>query len=222
MHTSRYTEAESRVDSRMRHRRSPKLDCLLARTFHSDSQAPGSARRALRSLNDSIDADLAEDVRLLVSELVTNSLRHTGSDSIDLEVWSSDEVVRVDVSDRGAGFDIDGPPRPGRASGWASSWSIASPIAGASRRTAAPGSGSSWSGAGVTARTCTKQRPSRGAAQATTAGGSAVTSGGVWRSLISSSWSTFSKKRSMSRGSKCLPRSARMVRMVSSRENALR
>jgi anti-sigma regulatory factor (Ser/Thr protein kinase) len=118
MHTSRYIEAESRVDSRMRHRRSPKLDCLLALTFHSDSQAPGSARRALRSLNGSIDADLAEDVRLLVSELVTNSLRHTGSDSIDLEVWSSDEVVRVDVSDRGAGFDVDGPPRPGRASGW--------------------------------------------------------------------------------------------------------
>jgi anti-sigma regulatory factor (Ser/Thr protein kinase) len=102
----------------MRHRRSPKLDCLLARTFHSDSQAPGSARRALRSLNGSIDADLAEDVRLLVSELVTNSLRHTGSDSIDLQVWRSDEVVRVDVSDRGAGFDVDGPPRPGRASGW--------------------------------------------------------------------------------------------------------
>ena len=55
---------------------------------------------------------------MLVSELVTNSLRHTGSAEIELEVWSSDEVVRVDVSDRGAGFDVDGPPRPGKASGW--------------------------------------------------------------------------------------------------------
>jgi anti-sigma regulatory factor (Ser/Thr protein kinase) len=118
MLTPRYIEAESRVDSRMGHRRSPKLHCLLARTFQSDSQAPGSARRALRSLNGSIDPELAEDVRLLVSELVTNSLRHTGSASIELEVWGSDEVVRVDVSDRGAGFDVKGPPRPGKASGW--------------------------------------------------------------------------------------------------------
>lgn len=102
----------------MGHRRSPTLHCLLARTFQSDSQAPGSARRALLSLSGSIDGDLAEDVRLLVSELVTNSLRHTGSADIELEVWSSDEVVRVDVSDRGAGFDVDGPPRPGKASGW--------------------------------------------------------------------------------------------------------
>jgi anti-sigma regulatory factor (Ser/Thr protein kinase) len=118
MSTPRYIEAESRVGSRMGLRRSPKLNCLLARTFRSDRQAPGSARRALRSLSGSIDPELAEDVRLLVSELVTNSLRHTGSTSIELEVWRSDEVVRVDVCDHGAGFDVSGPPRPGKASGW--------------------------------------------------------------------------------------------------------
>jgi anti-sigma regulatory factor (Ser/Thr protein kinase) len=118
MFTTRYIEAESRVDSRMGHRRSPKLNCLLTRTFRSDSQAPGSARQALKSLNGSIDPEIAEDVRLLVSELVTNSLRHTGSTSIEVEVWGSDEVVRVDVCDHGAGFDVSGPPRPGKASGW--------------------------------------------------------------------------------------------------------
>ena len=118
MLTPRYIEAESRVDSRMGLRRPPKLNCLLARTFRCDSQAPGSARRALKSLNGAIDPELAEDVRLLVSELVTNSLRHTGSTSIELEVWGSDEVVRVYVCDHGAGFDVSGPPQPGNASGW--------------------------------------------------------------------------------------------------------
>jgi len=118
MLTPRYIETESRVDSRMGHRRSPTLTCLLARTFRSDSQAPGSARRALKSLNGSIDPALADDVRLLVSELVTNSLRHTGSTSVDLEVWRSDDVVRVSVCDHGAGFEVTGPPRPGKASGW--------------------------------------------------------------------------------------------------------
>jgi anti-sigma regulatory factor (Ser/Thr protein kinase) len=118
MLTPRYIEADSRLDSRMVHRRSPKLNRLLARTFQSDNHAPGSARQALQSLNGSIDPELADDVRLLVSELVTNSLRHTGSTMIELEVWGSDEVVRVDVRDRGAGFDVTGPPRPGKASGW--------------------------------------------------------------------------------------------------------
>lgn len=70
------------------------------------------------ALNGSIDPELAADMRLLVSELVTNSLRHTGSVQIQLEVWRSDEVVHVDVCDHGAGFDLSGPPRPGKASGW--------------------------------------------------------------------------------------------------------
>ena len=114
----RYIEAQSRIDPRMGHQRSPKLQHLLGRSFRADRLAPGEARNALRALNGSLDRELAEDVRLLVSELVTNSLRHTGTSEIALEVWSSDEVVRVAVTDRGTGFDLDGPPTPGDASGW--------------------------------------------------------------------------------------------------------
>ena len=80
--------------------------------------APGEARGALRALNGSLDPELADDIRLLVSELVTNSLRHTGSAEIELEVWRSEDVVRVAVSDHGAGFDLNGRPQPGDASGW--------------------------------------------------------------------------------------------------------
>jgi anti-sigma regulatory factor (Ser/Thr protein kinase) len=98
--------------------RSSQLDRLLGRTFKADRQAPGAARQALRALNGSLDHALAEDIRLLVSELVTNSLRHTGTADIVLEVWRSDEIVRVAVTDRGAGFDLGGRPEPGDASGW--------------------------------------------------------------------------------------------------------
>ena len=102
----------------MGHHRSSKLNRLLARTFTADRHAPGSARRALVGLNGELDSELVEDVRLLVSELVTNSVRHTGSAEIELEVWRSEAVLRVDVCDHGAGFDVTGSPQPGDASGW--------------------------------------------------------------------------------------------------------
>ncbi len=102
----------------MGHHRSPKLNRLLARSFRADRRAPGAARRALTALNGELDQDLAADIRLLVSELVTNSLRHTRSADIAVEVWRSDEIVHVDVCDHGAGFQVTGAPQPGDASGW--------------------------------------------------------------------------------------------------------
>ena len=102
----------------MEHHRSSNLNRLLAQSFRADRRAPGAARQALQVLNGELDQDLAADIRLLVSELVTNSLRHTGSADIALEVWRSDEVVHVDVCDHGAGFEVNGAPQPGDASGW--------------------------------------------------------------------------------------------------------
>lgn len=49
-----------------------------------------------------------EDLRLLVSELVANSLRHAGlqqCDWIDVRVSVSSERVRVEISDPGQGFE---------------------------------------------------------------------------------------------------------------------
>jgi anti-sigma regulatory factor (Ser/Thr protein kinase) len=102
---------------RMAHERS-SMQRLLAENFEATASAPGEARRALETLDGHLDRGIAEDLRLLVSELVTNSLRHTGSTRIGLEVWSSDAVVRVLVSDYGAGFDVSGPPQPRETSGW--------------------------------------------------------------------------------------------------------
>jgi anti-sigma regulatory factor (Ser/Thr protein kinase) len=55
-----------------------------------------------------------EDVRLLVSELVTNSVRHAGTtegDHVELDVRLKGDTLLVQVGDAGDGFD----PRPRQA-----------------------------------------------------------------------------------------------------------
>src|SRR5437660_3018045 len=70
-----------------------------------------AARLALTDLESHVDESLAFDVRLLVSELVTNSVQHAGvgpDDSIMLAVRLTDELVRVEVRDGGPGFETPG------------------------------------------------------------------------------------------------------------------
>jgi anti-sigma regulatory factor (Ser/Thr protein kinase) len=67
-----------------------------------------AARLALSELDSHVDPSIAFDVRLLVSELVTNSVKHahvTEDDSIMLDVNMLGEVVRVEVRDSGPGFE---------------------------------------------------------------------------------------------------------------------
>jgi anti-sigma regulatory factor (Ser/Thr protein kinase) len=67
-----------------------------------------AARLALSDLDSRLDASVAFDVRLLVSELVTNSVKHaqvSEDDSVYLDVRIDDQHVRVEVRDSGPGFD---------------------------------------------------------------------------------------------------------------------
>lgn len=76
----------------------------LARAVDSAAMA----RRALDDLGDELPEDQLGDVRLLVSELVTNSLRHAEldeTDAIQLSVTVTDATVHVEVTDPGRGFD---------------------------------------------------------------------------------------------------------------------
>ena len=76
------------------------LEVELAR----DSVAPGDARRVLRRLcADHVENDLLVDAELLVSELVTNALRH-GHGDISLCAHVDEERLRVEVIDAGCGF----------------------------------------------------------------------------------------------------------------------
>jgi serine/threonine-protein kinase RsbW len=72
--------------------------------------APARARGAVTRWGEEVglDAALLLDLRLLVTELVTNAVRHgrlEPVDEIELGVECGGESVRVQVRDSGAGFD---------------------------------------------------------------------------------------------------------------------
>jgi anti-sigma regulatory factor (Ser/Thr protein kinase) len=81
-----------------------------------------AARLALSDIDSHVDPSLAFDIRLLVSELVTNSVQHASvgaEDSIMLSVRISDDVVRVEVRDSGPGFERPKVElQPERDTGW--------------------------------------------------------------------------------------------------------
>jgi anti-sigma regulatory factor (Ser/Thr protein kinase) len=70
-----------------------------------DRTAPGAARRAIERLNDRIAPDVVPDVKLLVSELITNSVKYGGDGEVQLKVESEDpRKLRIEVIDQGVGF----------------------------------------------------------------------------------------------------------------------
>jgi anti-sigma regulatory factor (Ser/Thr protein kinase) len=87
-----------------------------------DASAAATARRALESLDHELEHETLETLRLLMTELVTNSVRHADApddDIVDVELAVSPDGVRVEVGDGGSGFDAT--PRPtdhDDASGW--------------------------------------------------------------------------------------------------------
>jgi anti-sigma regulatory factor (Ser/Thr protein kinase) len=67
-----------------------------------------AARLALAEIDDQLDEGQAFDVRLLVSELVTNSVQHAQvgpEESIHLRIAIGGELIRVEITDHGPGFD---------------------------------------------------------------------------------------------------------------------
>jgi len=72
--------------------------------FRGGPEAATLARRALSKLRGDIDPPLMETMRLLVTELVANSVRHTGSENVGLKVLVGKSAVVVEVSDSGPGF----------------------------------------------------------------------------------------------------------------------
>ena len=90
--------------------------------FEPGPTAACSARNALLALDGRLEPAAMEDVRLLVSELVTNSVRHSHSgrgETIGLDVKLARGTVRVEVCDDGIGFEPR-PRKPGqsKAGGW--------------------------------------------------------------------------------------------------------
>ena len=87
-----------------------------------DPDSPAAARRALGDLADHLPRRRLQDAQLLVSELVTNAIRHAGlddGDTITLSVEASDGALRIEVSDPGPGFaPAEHYPDSDHPSGW--------------------------------------------------------------------------------------------------------
>jgi Histidine kinase-like ATPase domain len=94
---------------------------IFSRLTHDPASVP-EARAALSPLESAVDPSTFETLRLLVSELVTQRVRHGrgwASDELELAVTASRERIRVEVSDYWPGppgrFGDEGPYR---GSGW--------------------------------------------------------------------------------------------------------
>jgi anti-sigma regulatory factor (Ser/Thr protein kinase) len=82
--------------------------------------APGAAREVFRRLRG-LERDLVDDVVLIVSELVTNSVRHVThrpGDWIGVGIDQRPHLLRVEISDPGHGFKPVQPKDERRHSGW--------------------------------------------------------------------------------------------------------
>jgi anti-sigma regulatory factor (Ser/Thr protein kinase) len=92
------------------------------RSFAADLGAPAAARHAVQSLNGLVADDLVERGRLVVTELVTNSVMHAGltpEQHVDLRIAATRELLWMEVFDDGDGFDPAAIRAPhGSAGGW--------------------------------------------------------------------------------------------------------
>ncbi len=69
-----------------------------------DELAPRQARREVAGLRSELGPSLLDTTQLLVTELVTNSVRHAGADAIEVAVSVDPRRVRVEVANAGAPF----------------------------------------------------------------------------------------------------------------------
>jgi serine/threonine-protein kinase RsbW len=97
-----------------RHRAAERFDNGFSISLPGGPGAPGEARRALADrLASRLDETGLDTLRLLVSEVTTNCVRHAKADAaarIDVEVSLPVSVIRVEVSTAGSPFER--PPTP--------------------------------------------------------------------------------------------------------------
>lgn len=76
--------------------------------FAGVTRAPGGARASLSVLEPHLDEDRLQTLRLVITELITNSIRHSRIDAegvVGLDIRLGDGVLRCTVSDPGPGFE---------------------------------------------------------------------------------------------------------------------
>jgi len=93
----------------------------LQLSLPATAEAPRRVRRAVDAEPGLADPDLLFLLRLLLTELVTNAVKHAGlrdDERVDVRVGARHGVVSVRVSDRGTGpASLPGRPDPSHTSG---------------------------------------------------------------------------------------------------------
>jgi signal transduction histidine kinase len=91
---------------------------ILALDIPRDPRAPATARRMVDELDGVVGPRAAEQVRLLLSEVVTNAVRHGDGDTIRvlLDAVEGGEL-RCEVMDEGHGFVPKARDKPATAEG---------------------------------------------------------------------------------------------------------
>jgi anti-sigma regulatory factor (Ser/Thr protein kinase) len=86
---------------------------IVSALFLAEPESAPRARRALEGLEPLMSWGTFADLKLLVSELIANSVEHSGAtrdELIGLEVSAVDQTLRVEVSDPGPGFNLPRTP----------------------------------------------------------------------------------------------------------------
>jgi anti-sigma regulatory factor (Ser/Thr protein kinase) len=95
------------------------VDDGISLTLRGGPEAAARARQALSRLRGDIDPPLMETLRLLVTELVSNAVRHAHADTVVLKIVVGRGAVLTEVTDEGPGFEPGNPqPAGGNESGW--------------------------------------------------------------------------------------------------------
>jgi anti-sigma regulatory factor (Ser/Thr protein kinase) len=86
----------------------PAVHTRLEFEIPGGRRAPTVARQMVQRLGADLDEQRLNEVRLLVTELVTNSVRHAGAgrrSTVTVSVELTDTTLRVTVSNPGAAFE---------------------------------------------------------------------------------------------------------------------
>ena len=97
----------------------PAPSPAVALRLPSRPDSPMTARHSLRELEGRVPPETMAKLRLLVTELVANSVRHARGTPIGVTVTLHEHALRAEVSDGGEGFDPPHPdPNPLKDAGW--------------------------------------------------------------------------------------------------------
>jgi PAS domain S-box-containing protein len=94
---------------------------IIERRYPATAETVTEARRELERLLARLRPACVDTLRLLVSEVVTNAIRHGPKEAgatIELSMGFEDDRVRVEVEDSGMGFFPPGDPAADGTSGW--------------------------------------------------------------------------------------------------------